>query len=241
MDHLPGLGAVRAASLKAPALGAGRTAAFRDKARASWHRTTHQRFIERHKAWQRRPKNSVPRNTVQKHHPNQRCASPSVTRVPFRRRHSPRIDLTMTPQLCWSRIGTKSYRHIKPLTDCGFGWAAWPLRSHRLRRIPRASQRRSPAISCSIPLIVPCSEIVEAWCSKFVTIRPKCRLSRASRCVSYYLNRFQIVVGAITLKDDSYSDGDWKVQQREVDRANRVSHSIRFALIVNVTSPSVQR
>src|SRR5262249_21309370 len=53
------------------------------------------------------------------------------------------------------RIGDQNIPPFRLLTDCGFDWAAWLRRSHRLQPILQASQHRSPAISFSFPLIVP--------------------------------------------------------------------------------------
>jgi len=82
---------------------------------------------------------------------------------PPRYRGSPDATATKTPHyfntsIVLSRIGTQSLSQKTPVrlpTGCGFDRAAWPLRSHKSQRIPQVSQHRSPAISCSIPLIVP--------------------------------------------------------------------------------------
>jgi hypothetical protein len=152
LDHLPRLGPVRAASLNAVALETGESPCSK-RAHVAPHDTP---AIQRTAQEEHRPKKYCRRKSCPKGdtNPNPLCASLFVARPLFG------LGVHQRSTLLWhlntrSQIGTKSYRYIKPLTDCGFDWAAWPLRSHRFRRTPRASQRRSPAISCSIPLIVP--------------------------------------------------------------------------------------
>jgi hypothetical protein len=142
VDHLFGLGPVRVASLKSSPLGlvaalAQRGSPVSGARRADAHAT--------------------PQDSTLPHH----RSSPPVIALfgnysrPAQNYHNTSIWLISD----WKQIipftRVPTCRGFRPPTGCGFDWAAWPPRSHRPRPIPRASQRRSPAISCSIPLIVP--------------------------------------------------------------------------------------